>query len=85
MLSSKNAQATPTPREFVQYLISEVETNGAAGLDSHFKPQWITGCFCDANYDYIGTMETFSRDVENIRKILHIPTVIKTRQTLCIA
>jgi hypothetical protein len=73
--SPKNILAIPTPSEFVYYLISEGRNKGASHFDAHFKPQWTTGYFCDTEYDYIGRMTTFSKDVANIRKILKIPEV----------
>lgn len=76
--SSQHLQATPTPREFVQYLLDlyPVSNNGRR-FDAHFRPQWISGYFCEAHYDYIGRLETFQKDTENIRKALKIPKVDK--------
>ena len=73
--SPLHSGATPTPSEFVQYLVMEEASSGVSHFDSHFKPQWFTGHFCEADYDYIGRMETFDQDVETIRTKLKIPEV----------
>ena len=69
-------QATPTPQEFVQYLIDlDPTSQHGRRFDSHFRPQWFTAYFCEADYDYIGRLETLQEDIENIRKSLNISEV----------
>ena len=70
-------QAIPTPREFVQYLLDLNPTSlQGRQFDVHFRPQWFLGYFCEADYNYIGRLETFQQDIDNIRRALNISEVI---------
>ena len=62
----------PTPREFIQYLIREVEESGPMSLNPHFKPQYCLCPFCSVDFDFIGDLEYMKNDIQYLGKLLNI-------------
>ena len=57
--------------EFISYVIHAQETG--AHRDGHFIPIHDHCDFCNANYDYIGHLETISEDLPYVLNVIHSP------------
>ena len=64
--------ALPTPVEYVDYIITEVRTQGMNHVAGLFKLQSESCPFCLLDYDVVGRMETFKEDVEYVMEELGI-------------
>ena len=76
--SPSNADAIPTPSEFVQFILDRATEKGMDRMFDHFNPQHLTCKFCSVQFDVIGTMENFNEDVEYIKEVLNLKVIKKT-------
>ena len=64
--------ASPTPREFAQYIVDSSQRLGSENLNSHIKPIWSSCPFCLIDFDVIGHLENFDEDTKFIRDQLQL-------------
>ena len=42
-------------RDFIEKcVIHQFETRGVSGMNEHYRPQSVSGAFCDVTYNFIG-------------------------------
>ena len=54
--------SSPTPKDFVEYILQQVELSGIYSLNDHLRPQWTLCPFCDLHFDVIGHLEDYEED-----------------------
>ena len=72
-------QPPPTPTEFIQYLIHEVDTKGPLALNPHFRPQYGLCPFCSVDFDFVGDLEYMKDDILFLGNLLSIPKQVNLR------
>jgi len=51
----KQEHTTLTYSQFLKYcVIEQYENGGAIAMEPHYRPQSISGAFCDLGYSFIG-------------------------------
>ena len=74
--------SSPTPKDFVEYILQQVELSGIYSLNDHLRPQWTLCPFCDLHFDVIGHLEDYEEDTAFIFNSMDIKV---SRFTLVIA
>lgn len=72
-INNYTADFRPTFREFVLYLIDTPTKN----YNEHWLPFWFRCAPCTVTYDFIGKMETFSRDKKYLYNKLGIGNIFR--------
>ena len=53
-------------------MLSEAASKRPENLDGHFRPQWGHCPFCLFDFDVVGRMDTYDRDVEYVFNRLNL-------------
>lgn len=61
----------PSFNECCMYVVDRARTSGAENVNVHFRPMHLACPYCKMEFDIIGKMETFDRDVGYIMKVLN--------------
>ena len=72
----KKSNDFPSPKQFVTYLIHQVEIYGPLSLNRHWRPQYAICPFCGLNFDYIGTVEDMNTHVDYLADLLGFKVII---------
>ena len=67
---------SPSPTEFVQYILDSAEKYGPHNLDNHIKPMWAACPFCAIEFDIIGKLESRDKEATLISEKLQFPVRI---------
>ena len=63
---------SPTPTEFVQYIIDTSQKIGSENMDNHIRPLWSSCPFCAIDFDIIGQLEDYEEDEKFIVEKLNL-------------
>ena len=80
----KQTDEYPSPKEFVRYILEQVNLHGPLILNRHWRPQYALCPFCSMDFDYIGDIQEMNEHVEFLSDLLdlkvftgdyHIPNI----------
>ena len=72
-IDPKEISDSPTPTEFVRYILDSAQKYGPQNLNTHIKPMWASCPFCAIDFDIIGKLESREKEVRLISERLQFP------------
>ena len=81
----KKTNDYPSPKEFVTYLLQQVEIKGPFILNWHWRPQFASCPFCAIDFDYVGEIKDMNAHVDFLSDILGFKVYLKHNFTLTIS
>lgn len=72
LISTLLSFSSPSPGEFVTYLLDFISSRGPEQLDLNFQPFWAVCPFCSLDFDLIGRVESFNNDADFVFRELRL-------------
>ena len=80
-IDPKEISDSPSPTEFVRYILDSAQKHGPQNLNAHIKPMWASCPFCAIDFDIIGKLESREKEVSLISERLNFP--VRTQKFVC--
>ena len=75
----------PSPKEFVTYLLQQVEIKGPFAFNAHWRPQFSLCPYCSIDFDYVGDINDMNYHVDFLSDILGFKVYLEHNFTLTIS